>query len=173
HVVRRDVETQGGRMAFVLAPARLEPFELVDALRRLLGREVLEGEAVGRQAGGGDGREQRRGAGNREDRNVLGEGELHEDEGRVRVPGRARVADERAGLAVAQAQQVARGDRLRVEVVVGLERLAEAVVVERRARVARVLRQDAVAGPQYAHGAEGDVLEVADGRGDEVEAGGE
>jgi hypothetical protein len=46
-------------------------------------------------------------------------------------------------------------------------------VVEEFLRLAGVLAGDAVGGAEDAEGAEGDVFEVADGRGDEVEAGGE
>ena len=46
-------------------------------------------------------------------------------------------------------------------------------MVEQLLRLARVLAGDAVDRAQDAQGAQGDVFQVADGRGDEVEAGGE
>jgi hypothetical protein len=49
----------------------------------------------------------------------------------------------------------------------------DAEVVEKLLGLARVLAGDAIGGAQDAEGAEGDVLEVADGGGDEIEARGE
>ena len=46
-------------------------------------------------------------------------------------------------------------------------------VVEQLLRLAGVFAGDAVGTAQHIEGAEGDVAKVADGRGDEVEAGGE
>jgi len=48
---------------------------------------------------------------------------------------------------------------------------AEAEVREQLGGLAGVLAGDAVDRGEHAQGAEGDVFEVADGRGDEVEAG--
>ena len=47
---------------------------------------------------------------------------------------------------------------------------ADTEVVEQLLRLARVLAGDAVDRAQDAQGAQGDVLQIADGRGDEVEA---
>ena len=52
-------------------------------------------------------------------------------------------------------------------------RRGDGEVVEQLLRLARVFAGDAVGAPEDIEGAQGDVAEVADGSGDEVEAGGE
>ena len=55
-----------------------------------------------------------------------------------------------------------------VELKIAEQRLGDAEMFEQLSRVARVLGGDHVAFLQYAQRVQGDVLEVADGRGDQI-----
>ena len=133
----------------------------------------MEGEALGGEAAGDEGGEGGVGSGDGEDRNAGGDGGLNELGAGVGDAGSAGVRDDGdagAGLELGYKLLGALG---LVEEMVAEGGGDDLKVVEEFLRLARVFAGDLVGLAQDAKGAQGDVLEVADGGGDEIEAGGE
>ena len=136
----------------------------------LLGVLIAAGQRGSYEAAGDEGADGGVGAGDGEDGDAGtdgGGGDLATgigDAGRARVAddGDARVRPERGGQLDGAAHLVV--------LVVADGRRADVEVVEQLLRLARVLTGDAVDRAQDAEGAQGDVLQIADGRSDEVEA---
>ena len=84
----------------------------------------------------------------------------------------ARIRDERDLLAALQPFNYLLGALGLVELEVAEERLADFKMFQQLPRAARVLRRHHVALPQHAQGAQRDVLQVADGRGNQIERAG-
>ena len=112
----------------------------------------------------------RRRAGDRNDRHVMADGERDQAKAGVGDAGHAGVGDERDfGAAFEVDDQFGGLGHLVVFVVADGARL-DTVVGEKFLRLARVFAGDQVNFFEHAQGAEGDVFEIADGRGDQVES---
>ncbi len=159
--VRGFVEDQG---AFGLGGVGGERFEAGAALAGLLGQEAEELEFGGGQAACDQGAEGGVGAGDGNDRDAGGDGGRGESHAGIADAGHAGIGDD--GYAGAGLQGCDEGGGA----------LALVVLVEAlggRGDLEVVFAGDAVGAAEHVEGAEGDVVEVADGGGDEVEAGGE
>ena len=168
--VRRFVEDHGLRGVRGLG---CEVFEARAAGAGFLRQESEELEIAGGQAGGDEGAESGIGAGDGNDGDAGGDGFGDEPGAGIADAGHACIGDDGDESAVLQ-----RGDQLggTITLVVLMEadgRCGDGEVVEELLRLARVFAGDAVSVLENFKGAEGDVAEVADGRGDEVEAGSE
>jgi hypothetical protein len=136
---------------------------------RARGEEAAEVELVGRQPRGGDGGDEGGGAGDGDDAQVpLGAG-AHEAVAGVVDAGRARVRDERHRGALFHHPRQLLGALALVVLVVADGARADAEVFEQRARPARVLARDHVHLREHAQRTPRHVLQIPDGRGDEIE----
>ena len=139
----------------------------------LLGVLVAADERGSGEAAGDERADGGVGAGDGEDGHAGGNGCRGDLAAGIGDAGRARVADDgdaRAGLQ--RGGQLDRAARLVVHVVADGGR-ADVEVVEQLLGLARVLAGNFVDRAQHAQRAQGDVFQVADGRGDEIEAGSE
>ena len=131
-------------------------------------------KSSGGQAGGDEGAESRVGAGDGDDGDAGGDGfaRTSHDAG-IADAGHAGVGDEGdAGAGLEGVDQFS-GALALVVLVTADGGGGDCEVVEQLLRLAGVFAGDAVGVLEDFEGAEGDVAEVADGGGDEVEAGGE
>ena len=109
-------------------------------------------------------------AGHRKYRHTSRDGRCGDLASGIGDAGRARVADDGDARARPERCGEFNGAGGLVVLVVADGGRADTEVVEQLLRLARVLAGDAVDRAQDAQGAQGDVLQIADGRGDEVEA---
>ncbi len=138
----------------------------------------MEGEGFGRfpsssQAAGDEGADGGVGAGDGKDGDAGGDGGCGDLAAGVGDAGRAGVRDDGDARAGLERGGELHGAASLVVHVVADGGGADVEVIEELLGLARVLARDFVDRTQDAEGAQGDVLEVADGRGDEIEAGGE
>ena len=161
--VRRFVENHG-------ALFDAEVFEGAAAFATARGKKSHKKKFLVRQAGGGKRGEQRRRAGNRHDGNVVANGQGDEAMTGVTDQGHARIADESDGRAVFHGQDEFGGAGELVVFVIADQGLVNVVVIQKLQGVARIFAGDVVHLLEDAEGAEGDVLQVADGRGYQIEA---
>ena len=145
---------------------RAEPGESPAGLRR---QEALEDEPVGGHAGRRQRSHQGRGARDRHHRDVRLAAEPHQPEARVRHAGRAGVRHERDPRARLEPPQQLGPAAGLVVLEVRDERRAHPVRLEQAPGPAGVLGGDEVGLSKDAEGAQRDVLEVADRRGDDEE----
>ena len=136
------------------------------------GGEAEEGEARDRRARGDEGGGDGRGTGDRGDANAGVKRLTHQVEPRIGDQRRPGVRQQRDRIAVEQAlHETGRPPALVVVVEAG-GRGRDAVVPQQLARPARVLGRDQPHLLEDADRAEGDVLEVSDGRRDEIQRAG-
>ncbi len=133
----------------------------------------MEGEAFGVEAAGDEGAERGVGSGDGVDGDAGGDGFGGDGGAGVGDAGHAGVGDDGDAAAGFEGFDELAGAGVFVVRVVADGGRADAEVVEQLGGLAGVFAGDAVDGAKDAEGAEGDVFEVADGGGDEVEAGGE
>jgi len=117
---------------------------------------------------GGQRRKKCRWPGNRNDGNMMAEAESDEAMARIGNQRHARVADERDFRALFERDEQFGGARHFIVLVVADERFANFVVAEELLCVACVFAGDLIDFFQDAQGAEGDVLQIAYGRANEV-----
>ena len=134
------------------------------------GRKPANRKASVASPADGERRQQRRRARQADHRVAGGDRLAHQLVAGVGDQRRAGVADDGDRLARRQLGQHARPLALGVVLVIGPRRPRDGVVGEQRAAVARVLAVDHVGPGQHGERPERDVGEVADRRGDEVEA---
>ena len=132
-------------------------------------QEALEDEALGREARHRDEGGERRRTGHGHDRDAGGERPAHQVIAGIRDPRRAGVGDERDRRAGPEPLDESRRALALDGVVVAGERARDAVALEERARAARVLGGDEIDLAEHAQRPQGDVLQVADRGGDDVE----
>src|SRR5512143_839101 len=147
-----------------------QPFEHAPARPALLLDEAHEGELPGRQAGGDERRDGRGGSGDRHDLMAGVDRGTNELLARIGERGRSRVRDERDVPATVQLPDEL--DRLPAVVEVGVRREVlrlDPVAPQQDLRVSGVLARDHVHLLQDPERAMRDVLEVPDGRRDEIE----
>ena len=122
------------------------------------------------QARGGKGSEQRRRAGNRNDRNMMPQSERDEAVAGVGHERHSRVAHQRDLRALLERNyQLRRAGQLIVFVIAD-ERLVNVVVGKELERMARIFAGDFIDFLQDAQRPQGDVFEIADGRADKIKA---
>jgi len=163
HAVRRFVKNDG---AILDAKA----FERAVAFAGARGEESDEEKLFVGKAGSGERREQRGGAGDGNDGNFVAKTKSDEAVAGVGDQRHARVADERNFRPLLESDKEFRRAGHLVVFVIADERLRDFVVVQELLRVARVFAGDLVGLAQDAQSAQGDVFEIADGRGDEIKA---
>ena len=132
-------------------------------------QEAGKQELIGGQAGDGERRQQRRGAGQRRDRVAGVMGGAHQLEARIGDQRRAGVGDQRDRRAIGEPAQQRRPRLRRIVVVVGRQRRGDGVAVEELARHPRILAGDQVGAGQRRERAQRDVAEIADRGGDDMQ----
>ena len=160
--VRSLVEDQGARFLLQLRK-HLAP------LRRFRRKEAAEAERIRRQARGAQRAHRGRHPGNRHHRNACVNGRRHHSVagiGDQRRPGIGDQRDVRPGFEFRD--QLARASRF-VVLVIADQRFRDIQVLQKFARLARVLASDAIALAQDAPRPQRDVFQIADGRRDDVE----
>ena len=133
-------------------------------------QKSLEEEAVGRQAGDDQRRQHGGGAGHRGDLDAALQRLGHQLEAGVGDQRRAGVGDQRQRRAGLEPRDEMRAHHMGVVLVIGDERRRDPVMGEQRLGDARVLGDDGVGRRQRRQRAEGDVLQIADRRRDEMQA---
>jgi hypothetical protein len=141
---------------------------LVRALRR---QEAGEEEAVAGQAGNHQTGERGRSAGQGDDRQAGFDGGLHQLEPRVGDEGGSRVAHQGHRIAMFHGFDKPGPHGFGVVIVIGDERPRDAVGRQQLSGHAGVLAGHPVDLLQEGHGAQGDICEVADWRGDDIKPG--
>ena len=134
-------------------------------------KESCKHEPVRRQTGNHEGGEGGRGAGYRVNGKPLGDCFADELIARVRHEGRARVADQRHPLTVPQASQKPGPDLGCIVIVVGKERLGNAIDREQLRGHPRVFGHDRIAGFEHIERPQGDIAGIADGCRNDVKTG--
>jgi hypothetical protein len=163
HAVRRFVENDG---AILDAKA----FERAVAFAGARGEEADEEKLFVGKAGSGERREERGGAGDGNDGNLVAKAKSDEAVAGIGDQRHARVADERNfGALLESDKKLWRAGQL-VVFMIADERLRDFVVVQELLRVAGVFAGNLVGLAQDAQSAQGDVFEIADGCGDEIKA---
>ncbi len=165
--VRSFVEDEGGGRPGGFG----EGFEGGAAGAGFFGKEAEEAEVGGVEAGGDEGGEGGVGAGDGIDGDLGGEGGLGEEDAWIGDARHAGVGDQGYGLAFFELGDEFDGAVALVVLVEADGWSGDAEVVEELLGLTGVFAGDARGGAQDAKGAEGDVFQVADGRGYEVEAG--
>src|SRR5262245_61460904 len=140
-------------------PERLEAVESLAGLDR---QEPVEDEAVGGQARGREGGDDRAGTRHGNDRGALSPRLTNQQDARIRDPRRARVGDERDRAPRRQIAQELRTPRELVVLVVAHGGLVDVEVRQEGARPPRVLAGHQVDLAQHSQRAQSNVLEVAD-----------
>jgi hypothetical protein len=163
HAVGRFVKNDG-------AVLDAKAFEGAVAFAGARGEEADEEELLVGQAGGGERREERGGAGDGNHRDFVAKAESDQAVAGIGNQRHARVADESDFRALLESDEKFRRARHLVVLVIAHERLRDFVVSQELLRVAGVFAGNLVGFAQDAQGAQGDVLEIADGRGDEIKA---
>ena len=139
----------------------------------LLGVLVAAGQCSSSEPAGDERADGGVGAGDGEDGDAGCNGGCGDLASGVGDAGRARVADDGDARAGVESGDKLRGAAGLVVLVVADGGGTDLEVVEELLGLARVLASNFVYRAQYTQSAQGDVFEVADGRGDEIEAGGE
>ena len=145
-------------------------FERFSTLTFFAGQESEEAEGIGGQTAGDERAEKCGRSGDWNDRDVMADGEGHQAEAGVGDAGHTGIGDESDALALFEMHdEFCRLGELIVLVVAGRVGL-DAVMVEELLRLPGILASDEIDFFQRPNGAIGDVLEVTDGRTDEVKA---
>src|SRR5574341_1195116 len=151
---------------------RCKLFEFFDPRRVSVREKALEYETVSGQAGDREGGNGRGCAGDGDDGNALMHGEIDRKIPGVRNARRARIGHEGDAFSVKQPRDEHGSFFFLVVIVVACERRMDVIPGEELLSMARILGRDTVRFLQNAHRPEGDVLQVADGGGDDVESSG-
>ena len=130
----------------------------------LLRQKALEEEAVGRQAGHHQRRQNGRRPGHGGDVHAPLQRLLHELEARIGHERRAGVGHQRQPVARLQPREKMRANHLGVVLVIGDQGCGYPVMGEQRLGDARILRDHRIGGGERRKGAEGNILEIADRR---------
>ena len=163
--MRRLIENQGG----FFAGQRLQG---LGPLARLGWQKPAEVEGVGGQPGSRQRGQHRRGARHGLHRDAAFNGRPHQAVARVGDQRRTRIGHQRHHRARAQARRQLLAAPGLVVVVVADGRLGDTIVVQQLAGLPGVLAGDEVGLLERAHRAIGDVFQVSDGGGDQVEQAG-
>ena len=160
--VRGFVKDQGARF-------RGEFLQKRAPLRVLYGQKAFKGKPRGRQTRNGDGRRERRGAGDGLDAHAV---RMHQGDkrfARVGNGGHPRVRDQRAAFPREHAVQNPFARRAAVVLVVADGRGRNFKMIEQLARDARVFGGDEIAALQRLYRPRRKIPEVADGRTDDIQ----
>jgi putative FmdB family regulatory protein len=163
--VRRFIKDEG-------AVFDAQAFESAAALAAASGKKTDEQKFFVGKARSGKGSEQRGWAGDRDDGNVVAQAERDQAVAGIGDQRHSGVADESDFRALLQGQHEFGCAGQLVVFVVADERLVNVVVREELLGVAGILAGDLVHFLEHADGAQRDVLEIADGRPDKIEAAG-
>jgi hypothetical protein len=163
HAVGRFVKNDG-------AILDAEAFESAMAFAGARGEEADEEELFIGQAGRGERREERGGAGYGNNRNLVAKAESDQAVAGVGDQRHARIADQSDFRALLESDEKFRRARHLVVLVIAHKRLRDFVVIQELLRVAGVFAGDLAGFAQDAQGAQGDVFKIADGRSDEIKA---
>ena len=161
--VRRLVEDEG-------AVFDAEAFEGALAFAGTSGKEAEKDELVVRKAGGGEGGEERCRTGNGDDRDAMANGESDQAMAGIGDEGHASITDQCDGGTSFHGEHEFGSAGEFVVLVVADERLMDLEMIQEFEGVAGVFAGDLLDFFENAQGAEGDVFEVADGSGDQIEA---
>lgn len=138
-------------------------------LTLLVGQEAVEVEAAAGKARLHEGGDEGRGAGEALDGDLLAHALADEQEAGVGDAWRARIADQRHRLAVADLTHIAVHLGVLVEDMVGQTAFVDLVVLQQMLGGAGVLGQDEINRLEHVEGSEGDVFQVADGGWDDIQ----
>ena len=127
-------------------------------------------ELVVRKAGGREGGEERGGTGNGDDRDAMANGESDQAMAGIGDEGHASITDQCNGGTFFHGEHEFGSAGEFVMLVVADERLMDLEMIQEFEGVAGVFAGDLLNFFENAQGAEGDVFEVADGSGDQIEA---
>ncbi len=139
--------------------------------RRFIGQEAGEEETIGRQAGQAQGRQHRRGAGDRVD---LGTGLLRfADQPETRIVDQRRAGIGHLGddLALRQPFEDFRQNLVAGMIIVAQQFFLKIIGRQQLAGYTGILGQHDVGGAQYIKRAQGDIAQIPDWRSDDIEAG--
>ncbi|MFM1944056.1 MAG: hypothetical protein RI897_3038 [Verrucomicrobiota bacterium] len=166
------LDAEGGFVERERSRKCAERFEAGAALPGFMGEETDEVEFVGGEAAGGEGGDDGAGTGDGFDAEAGLEDGADDAFAGVADSGGSGVGDERDGFALLQELEDLFCALVFVETKGAEEGFADAEVFQEEAGVAGILCGDAVAVLEDAEGACGDVFQITDGGGDEVESSG-
>ncbi len=169
HLAERLGQPAGGFVEDERPRVVRERGEAGAALLRSSRQEALEAEARRVQAGGGERRGEGDRAGDGDHVEALRDRHPRDQRARVGDPRHPRVRDERDALPLSQEADQRARLLLLARAEVADQTLPHPVALEQVLRAARVLAGDEIDLAEDPQGAQGDILEVPDGRGDEVE----
>ena len=147
-------------------------FQFVSALAGFVRQKTDEMKFVRRQSAGRQRGDQRAGAGHGFDAEAGGDGGFDHALAGIADARAAGVGDQRDLFAAPQSLDDFFAAFGFVELEIAEQRFGNFEVLEQLARAARVFRRDHVAFLEHAQRAQGDVLEIADRRGDEIKRAG-
>src|SRR5579862_3006597 len=153
----------------VRARRTLDGFECTAAIAAFSRQKTTEAKGIRGQAAGYEGGKKGRRPGNRHNRQVMADGERNQAEAGVRNSRHAGVRDQRDAGALLHFLHQFGGPRHLIMFVVTDGAGGDAVMIQQFLGLARVFACDHINFFEHANGAKSNVLEIADGCGDQIE----